>query len=731
MSKKKRKNQGKPKQAPMAPDKSAIALKKIRAEKKEKAALEKALRETEKLERVKETEKQEKPALISKNFPLLPAIALFILIIAIYANTINSPFQWDEKLLIEHNPIIRSMDYFLEPSNAKGFIGYDNFIKRYFSYVTFAINYWAHGTSVQGYHVLNILIHLFTSLSVYWLVSLLMQTPALKETGLKDKAGALAFLSAAVFAVHPVQTEAVTYIFQRHALLVGLLYVLAVALYLNWRRTGKWLWYGLCLLACVLAMKSKGNAFTLPVMITLTEFMFFGGFKVGKLNKRVLFLVPVLLTMLIIPLTQASVHSSQGEEVSVIEAIVSVTADKGDEGSYLLTQLRVMATYLRLLALPVGQNLDYDFPEYSSLSEGPVLASLLLLLAVAALGAYCFRVGMRGRREFLLVAWGLLWFFIAISVESSFIKLSMVINEYRMYLPIAGLVPGAIGLLFIKMEDFNEIRGIRPEKLIVFVVIVLFAMASIHRNAQWESKITLWGDVVKKSPMKTRGMLHLGVALEENKQFDEALKVFKRALEIEPDNHETHYDMGVVYGKQKDNLQALRAYMRATELNPAKASAHNNLGALYVNMKQYDKALESFKIASDLEPINPKPHNNMSIIYLKRKEYDFALEELLLLLKYGPRNPFVHNKLGYVYFQLERYDKAEEHYKKSISIDPQNKFSNFNMGRLMLKKGNLSEAEAYVSDALQVAPENKDFRSTLKYIQNLIKQKQQTGVDPL
>ena len=659
----------------------------------------------------------------SGDFPLLQLVALIVLVIALYANTLGAPFQWDEQPLIEENPIIRDLGYFLEPSRASEYLGYDSFIRRYFSYVTFALNYAIHGTGVPGYHLVNIAIHVGSALTLFWLVTLLMGTTVLRETRLAGRDHPFAFLAAALYASHPVQTEAVTYIFQRHALLVGLLYMLSIALYLHWRQTGKLLWYALCLAAAVLAMKSKANAFTLPVMIVATEFMFFGGFKKsGDFKKRVLPLAPILLTMLIVPLTLASLHSGAEprQAATVTETIGKYAAPTKETSSYLITQFRVIPTYLRLLLLPVGQNLDYDYPEYDTLASAPVVLSLMLLTALGLAGVFCFRAGLKagikGRRELLLVSWGVLWFFVTLSIESSFVRIPMVINEYRLYLPSAGIITAAVALAFVVMEGWPSINKFRPETVVLGLVIVMLSLASVHRNAQWQSEISLWGDVVRKSPGKTRGMLHLGVALEEDGQFDEALRVYNRALAIEPENQEIYYDMGVVYGKLKQNNKAFEAYRKALELNPANANAHNNLGALYANNRNYDLALEEFQAVIEIEPNNSKAHNNLSVIYLNRKQYGKALPELLSLLRTAPPNPFVHNKLGIVYGKLGQNDKAMKHYRKALALHPINKNANFNLARLLADQGKYFEAEEYAMNAVDAAPDNKDFLALADFI---------------
>ncbi|MBI4823704.1 MAG: hypothetical protein HY805_05685, partial [Nitrospirae bacterium] len=286
------------------------------------------------------------------NRPFIHLILIAILGILSYSNTFNVPFQWDEQELIENNPIVKNLSYFLEPSKAKGFEFYNALKSRYIGYLTFALNYKLHGFDVTGYHVFNITIHILNALLVYFLVVLTFRTPYLSnppsspfnkggKEGDLEKGGYIALFSALLFVSHPIQTEAVTYIFQRLASLCAFFYLLSLVLYIKWRLQvtlsltlphqggGKWwgrlhyfrrlspspnplprgegvrgrvmplLLYLASLLSAILAMKTKENAFTLPIVITLYEFFFFK----GSLGKRVLYLIPLLLTMLIIPLT--------------------------------------------------------------------------------------------------------------------------------------------------------------------------------------------------------------------------------------------------------------------------------------------------------------------------------------------------------------------------------------------------------------------------------------------
>ena len=171
--------------------------------------------------------------LLGKPFVHLILIAALGLIV--YSNTFNVPFQWDEEFYIEKNPIVKDLSYFLYPSKAKGFEQYGAFKSRYVGYLTFALNYKLNGLDVTCYHIFNITIHLLNAILVYFLVSLTFKTPFMQGSKLREQSQYIALFTGLLFVSHPIQTEAVTYIFQRLASLAAFFYLLSIVLYIKWR----------------------------------------------------------------------------------------------------------------------------------------------------------------------------------------------------------------------------------------------------------------------------------------------------------------------------------------------------------------------------------------------------------------------------------------------------------------------------------------------------------------
>ena len=169
------------------------------------------------------------------NNPIVHIACLVFLIIIIYSNTLNAPFQWDEREFIVNNPIIKDLRYFTNPSAAKGFEFYGHLMERYIGYLTFALNYRMHGFSVTGYHIVNIAIHIANAVLVYLLVVLTFKTPYFAESSVKRNSRHIALFSSMLFAVHPLQTEAVTYVFQRFVPLAAMFSLMSLTAYIKAR----------------------------------------------------------------------------------------------------------------------------------------------------------------------------------------------------------------------------------------------------------------------------------------------------------------------------------------------------------------------------------------------------------------------------------------------------------------------------------------------------------------
>jgi Tfp pilus assembly protein PilF len=571
-----------------------------------------------------------------------------ILIFVAYSNTFSVPFQFDDKYVIVNNPLVKNLHNFTKSIKTEGPL--KDFINnsRYIGFLTFAVNYKLHDTSVIGYHIFNLSIHIINSLLLYFFVKLSFKTPVLHKSTFVIYSEYVAFFSALIFACHPIQTQAVTYIWQRVTSLATLFYLLSFVMYIKTRlsynktlengsaikhRTKPVLYYLISLISAVLAMITKEIAFTLPVLIFVYEFMFFK----GRVKKRVICLIPLFITLIIIPLSFTGLDKPFGELLGNVDEIMKWKKDIPQK-DYFFTQFRVIMTYLRLLFFPINQNIDYDYTLYHSIFDPGVFLSFLFILTIFGSGIYLFYRFRYSAVQIRLISFGIFWFFITLSVESSIIPLRNVIFEHRLYLPLSGMSVAFVTGLFIFTDSLGE--KWKNTKLIMAVTLIMIVMtltsATYLRNNVWKSEISLWEDVVKKSPKKSRGHDNLGVAYQSEGLIDKAIEQYKIALSLEWNYLDTHYNLGTAYRSKGMIDKAIEQFRTALTLQPYDWKIYNALGSVYGIKGLTDKAIENFRIAIKLKPDFASAHYNLGVAYRAKGLIEKANEHFRIAQRVNP-----------------------------------------------------------------------------------------------
>jgi tetratricopeptide (TPR) repeat protein len=626
--------------------------------------------------------------------PLAALLLIGLIAALIYSNTFSASFHFDDVPNITDNPKIKHLVNLLDFSGS-----------RYVGFLTFALNYRFGGLSLFGFHLVNLLIHIANGLLVYGLVRLLLKSPRLLPSpALTPAAPAIALCTALLFVVHPIQTQAVTYIVQRFASLASLFYLSAVLCYLKWRLSpslarSRFAWYAAAFLASLLAMKTKEITFTLPFMLLLVEFVGFG----PPSRKQWIGLIPFFLTLPIIPLSRPG---ALGEgEAGLARGTMDIS-----RWDYLITQFKVIVTYLQLLVFPVNQNLDYDYPAAHSLFEPPVILSFLFLTALLLTAVYLLFVSRRAAADprLRLIGFGILWFFFTLSIESSLIPIRDVIFEHRLYLPSVGFWLAATAALFGFIHRWRI-----PVATGIAGLILLFSLAAYQRNRIWQDELSLWSDVVRKSPNKARTHLGLGAVYKEAGRQDEALQEYKTAVTLKPDYGEAHNNLGVIYKEQKKWSEAIQEYQAALAFKPDYAEAHNNLGVVYKETGRLKEAAREYQTALSIKPDYPHGYYNLGLLYHEMKKPADAAVAFEEAIRLQPDYTEAHNNLGNVYQELGRQEDAFQEYKTAIAIKPDYAEAHNNLGFLYKETGQLIDAIREYQTALSFKPDYAAARRNL------------------
>jgi len=525
---------------------------------------------------------------------------------------------------------------------------------------------------------------------------------------------ALSLLVALAFVVHPVQTEAVTYVCQRFTSLATLFCLLSFAAYAQWRlRTdnvllpgaGKrvnpgWWLYWLSLCSMLLAMYTKEISFTMPLVLVLYEWMFFG----PPSRRQGLLLLPFLATMLIIPLLvfREGAHYS---DVARMSGAFSQGLAKNEVLSYLLTQFRVVVTYIRLLLLPAKQNLCYDYPRYESFLQPPVFLSFAALSLVALLALRQFRRALHDDTEAggarRMVAFGIFWFFITLAVESSFMPLNDLIFEHRLYLPSAGVflaLAGGWRILGPRLDG----RGRMVALVLALAVLAAWGTGTILRNQVWRDPLTLWKDSASKSPGSFRANTNLGIAYMREGQFDEAADALSRALPgaLRPTDAVPIYDaLEKIYLARRDTSALAELYGQYLEMLRVALGKQGEdpflliyTAVLQAKTGNLDEAESSLRRAIDLNPNNALAHANLGSLMLLRNNPQEAVRYCRIAAGLDPEDSFVQDKLGDALAAVGNPSEALQVFEKVKALDPETPGIHLKIAELLLQLGRGDEA---------------------------------------
>jgi len=360
----------------------------------------------------------------------------------IYSNIYNNSFVFDDKSSIVENKTIRDLSYYLTPSKLLK--------PRAVVDLTFALNYRFGKFNVFGYHLVNVLVHILNGFLVYFLIlAILKQRPEFSNPTNHSTSESTIFsiksislFSAMIFVAHPIQTQAVTYTVQRYASMGAMFYMGSMLFYVYARTaqhktkdkaSNKLKLFGLYALsiACgMLAFLSKENTATLPGAILLTEYLIING-TWHDWKKKLLWFALTFTCWLLFVLFVSGLFSGAFADTNLFEDVSSLTKETVavSRWSYLCTQFNVLVIYIRLLFLPINQNLDYLYPFKTRFFDGLTPYAFIILIAIAGFGIWS-----KKRRP--VITFSVFYFFITLSIESSIIPIRDALFEHRLYLPI-------------------------------------------------------------------------------------------------------------------------------------------------------------------------------------------------------------------------------------------------------------------------------------------------------
>lgn len=567
----------------------------------------------------------------------------------LYSNSLHTGFHFDDEYFIKR--LASSLT--LHPLGMVWKVGKLRFIPLF----TFVLNYHLSGSQPFSYHLVNVIIHILTSLLVYWFVLLTLRTPAMQGNPVGHHAHAIALFSSLIFLCHPLQTQAVTYISQRFTSLSTLFYLAALILYIKARVGHRPFYYLLLILAMGAAFLSKENTVTLPFVIIVYEAVFFGISK-RDVKKIILLTSAIAAVSVALLVYNPKLDSPLTKGKPILARIDYATRPPAHDfptsisrKDYSLTQINVLRSYLRLLYLPISQNIDYDYPVSRSAADPATVGSAILLAALLVFAAFVFK---RQR----IISFCIAWFFITVSVESSIIPLPDVIAEHRLYLPLVGFS------LFTVLGFYLLIQNKRWRTTVLTSCVLVLSLLTYNRNRVWQDNVTLWRDTVKKSPNKLRPYNNLGCAYGDIGKHDEAIAVFQKVISLSPPNAVMYSNLATAYMSKGDYGTAIAYYQKALGISHRKLSIYGKLAEAYFNKGDYDNAVTYYQEHGKYFPEDTGWHDRLALIYGKRGDYDKMIKHSLKSMQADPYHANAYYVLGIAYIQKGEYAKALDQVEK-------------------------------------------------------------------
>lgn len=553
----------------------------------------------------------------------------------LYLPTLRAPFCFDDQIVIIHNPLIQGLS-----TGWKGIVDVWNFQhSRFLTNLTLAINFAFHGLNTFGYHLINLFIHILTALGVCVFANQFVKTKSNEKPDLGFWAGLL-------FLVHPVNTEAVSYISQRSSSLVALFYIWSVFFYLVGRQKHVIGYMISALLFGLLAIMSKETAVTLPLAWLLIDYF--------VLHRR----PSLLIGGTFIFLTLCILVFFNFEWKELLTAHIHSQSHRGDlltPFTYLITQTRVLVVLFSLIPLPLNLNIDYDFPMSHSLLEPSVLASLTFL---SALIIFAFVI----RRSYSSFSFMIFWFFISL-LPHLIPPRANIIAEHKLYLTLVLFVPFFCYGLY-------QIVSTRVFKSVIIALVTIFSLFTFFRNNLWADPVRLWESTLKQSPQKARVYLNLGMAYSQNLQFPEAIQCYKKVIGLAPEMPEAYVDLSETYYNQAERSLAMGSIEQGIQRMPEISLLYIQRGLLYARDAEDDLALRDFDHALKLNSKERELYKMRGMIYLRLHQYKEALSDFNSWLKWFPKDEDVLSKRADIFFQQKNYQMALSDYNHLISINP-------------------------------------------------------------
>jgi tetratricopeptide (TPR) repeat protein len=627
---------------------------------------------------------------------------LFFIILLIYSNTFGASWHLDDYPTILKNKRIKLNE--LQPesivqtffASRDGGLYLGKKLYRPISCLTLALNWHFGKDDVTGYHMVNLSIHFLTAFILFLTVFNLLRTPNLSGR-FEGSEYFIALLTAIIWAINPIHTQAVTYIVQRMASLAALFYIVSIYFYLMGRLSksapNRIFFFAGCVISFLFALGSKENAATLPVALLLLEYLFFKRLRLQMANKSLRWgIVMFCLSVVIVGLLLLYHGKFSG-------LLAGYNARSFTPVQRLMTEPRVIIFYLSQIFYPLPSRLSiaHDLAVSTSLYD-PWTTLPSIIITVGLIG-----FGLTQTRKRPILAFAILFFFLNHLIESTIFPLELIF-EHRNYLPSLFLfIPISTGVKWL----FDHYREKKRSMYVIFaaclpMLIIGVSLGTYIRNMAWNTEKTLWEDAMAKAPGRARPYHNLAWGhYEKTGNFQKAYNLYEMSLGRESDQPVYSQilalsNMAGILNRQGKFDEAVGLCKKALDIYPHYMPALRVMTYAFLHLKNWPEALKSAEVLHSKNYLNKDYKILFGFALLKSGRYEKALSHFRDTLRRFPNEKRILYNIGVTLSLLRHYDRAEFFLNLAKQMSSNNILISFYLIENSIRAGNHSAAEQYL-----------------------------------
>ncbi|MGD9636588.1 MAG: tetratricopeptide repeat protein [Pirellulales bacterium] len=623
----------------------------------------------------------------TRRLRLVAALLLVGAVWAVYWQSLHSPFVCDDTSTVVENQSLRRLWPLVGDGEVRGPLSPAKDLPtsgRPLVNFSFAVNYHLGELSTWGYHVFNVALHTLNVLLLAALVRRGLQLPRFYGK-FTDAAGPIAFAVALLWAVHPLNTDAVVYLTQRTELMVGLFYLATMYGGLRFLADRRPAWGFAAVVACWAGMASKEVMATAPVMVLLLDRTFIAPTLREAWQKSRAFYVGLFASWLLLVCL-----AGPGPRSASAGFGLGVAAT-----DWWLTQSQVLLMYLRLAVWPWPLSVHHEPPYLTSLGAAWMYVVPVAVLVTGALV-------LLWRRS---AAGYLLSFALAILAPTLVVPIvTEIAAERRMYLPLAALLTLLVAGGYAGLRRFMPARTAATAVVAVSLLLAFIGgVVSATRLKAFNDELVLWQDVIQHDPNNATAHYNVGTTLLERGSPQAAADHFRRAIELRPDYARAYHNLGSALGALGRRDEATKAFQRAVELEPRYSLAHVKLGLTALKAGATDEARKHFETALQVAPYDAEANAAMAELMLNSGELADAVRYGRAAVESAPNNSNAHATLGAALARQQMYTEAIEQFEAAVDLDPDSLQAMANLMAAYSAAGRSQEAQTTAQRALELA----------------------------